>query len=172
MAEITPILQKLKNARVALLETAQAVPCDRWREAARPGAWSAGEVIAHLTMVEGRVMQGAEKIASMPAVVVPVWQRFHLPVQLAAWRGFRVKSPVPLDPTLLDEKEAMLERLTGLRKLTLHFLENNRDRDLHPYRFKHPFFGSLDLYDWMRMIAHHELRHTKQIHEIVESFQL
>jgi hypothetical protein len=56
MVEITPILQKLKAARVALLDTAQAVPCDCWREAARPGAWSAGEVIAHLTMVEGRVM--------------------------------------------------------------------------------------------------------------------
>jgi hypothetical protein len=171
MVEIAPILQKLKDARVALFATAQAVPCDRWREAARPGAWSAGEVIAHLTMVEGRVVSGAEKIASMPAIVVPVWQRIHLPVQLAAWRGFRVKSPVPLDSNLLDEKEIMLERLTGLRKLTLDFIESNRSRDLHPYRFKHPFFGSLDLYDWMRMIACHELRHTKQIHEIVESFQ-
>ncbi len=171
MVEIGPILQKLKAARVALLATAQAVPCDRWRESPRPGAWSAGEVIAHVTMVEGRVMQGAEKIASMPAVVVPVWQRIHLPVQLAAWRGFRVKSPVPLDPKLLDDKENMLERLTGLRKLTLDFIESNRGRDLRPYRFKHPFFGSLDLYDWMRMIAYHESRHTKQIHEIVESFQ-
>ncbi len=53
---------------------------------------------------------------------------------------------MPLDPSLLDEKEAMLVGLTELRRGTLALLEEHRGRVLSAYRWKHPFFGSLNYY--------------------------
>jgi DinB superfamily len=106
-----------------------------------------------------------------PPVAIPLWKRAHLPVWLAEWRGFRAKTPVPLDQSLVGDKQPMLDNLMALRLGTLEFIEANRNRDLSPYRFPHPFFGSLNVYDWFRMIAHHEARHTQQLREIVEFFQ-
>jgi len=171
MDETDAILKHLSRAHAALLATAGSVPVDRWRQAPRSGAWSAGEIIAHLTMVEKRIIEGAEKIANGLPTEAPAWKRIHLPVRLGEWRGFRVKTPIPLDTSLVTDKESALEKLTAVRQDTLRFIEKNRNRDLHGYRFRHPFFGSLNVYDWFRSIAYHESRHTKQLQEIVESCQ-
>jgi len=128
------------------------------------------EVIAHLTMVEETILKGAVRLTQDAPPQVPFWRRFHLPVWLAEWRGVRTKTPLPLDPSLVADREEMLPRLASLRQRTLAFLEENKKRDLRPYRWPHPFFGSLNFYDWLRVIAHHEVRHTKQIQEIVDSF--
>jgi hypothetical protein len=60
----------------------------------------------------------------------------------------------------------MLAELREVRERTLAFLEETKGRDLSVYKWKHPFLGVLDAYDWMRMIAGHEVRHTKQLREI------
>ena len=172
MDEMTRILEHMNNARATLLATAEAVPDQLWRKCPRAGAWSAGEVIAHLTMVESRIVRGAENIAGGPPTVEPVWSRIHLPVRLGEWRLIRVKTPIPLDASLVADKEVALEGLNAVRRECLRFIEKNRGRDLGAYRFRHPFFGSLNVYDWFRSIGYHELRHTKQLQEIVESFQL
>ena len=171
MADIAPILEHLAQARVGLLSAADAVSRSVWQTPPRSGAWSAAEVVAHLTMVETRITNGAAKLVSGAPPHVPLIKSLHLPVWLAEWRGYRAKSPIPLDPKLVGEKEEMLARLRELRQRTLGLLEENRERELSAYRWPHPFFGSLDFYQWFRMIAHHEARHTKQILEIVETFQ-
>jgi hypothetical protein len=171
MPKIEPIVAKLNRARAGLENAARAVPANRWKEPPRPGAWSAAEVIAHLTMVEQRIDAGVSKVLANEPQPVPIRKRFHVPVVFAEWRGFRVKSPIPLDPSLLAERESMLTRLEAVRRDTLALLEQNRGRDMRAYRFPHPFFGSLNLYDWFKVVAHHEVRHTKQIREIVEIFQ-
>lgn len=171
MQGMAPILNQLQTAREALLEMAERVSPERWRDAPRPGSWSAGEVIAHLWMVETTVVEKASKLTQAPAKPVPHWKRVHIPVRFAAWRGFRAKTPIPLDGNLVGEKAWMLEKFADIRKKTLDFVERNRNRDLRCYRYMHPFFGSLNLYDWLRMIAYHEMRHTQQLREIVEFFQ-
>ncbi len=172
MDEMTRLLEHMNKTRAALLATAETVPDQLWRKCPRAGAWSAGEVIAHLTMVESRIVKVAEKAASGPPTVEPVWKQIHLPVRLGEWRLIRVKTPIPLDASLVADKDAALEGLNTVRRECLRFIEKNRDCDLRGYRFRHPFFGSLNVYDWFRSIGYHELRHTKQLQEIVESFQL
>ena len=171
MANVPSIIDKLNAVRAGLESAAGGVPVELWREPPRPGAWSAAEVIAHLTMVEGKITEGAARLVRSAPAPVPLWNRLHIPARLAEWRGFRVKTPLPLDPSLLAEKEAMLARLAELRRGTLALLEEHRGRELSAYRWKHPFFGSLNYYSWFRMIAHHEARHTKQLREIVRTFQ-
>ena len=171
MPEIRPIVALLDRTRADLLAAAEAIPPDLWARAPQPGSWSAADVIAHLTGVESAITEGAARMIQNEPRRLPFWRKLHAPVVLVRWRFFRAKTPIPLDGKLLAEKEEMLARLRGARTRTLAFLEETESRDLRAYYWPHPFFGPLNFYDWFRTMAHHEVRHTKQLREIVEFFQ-
>ncbi len=170
MKNVAPILAHLQRTRVKFIDAAAAIPEERWRESPGAGRWSAGEVVAHVMMVEHTIISRASKLLKNPPSNVPFLRRFHLPPVLAAWRGMKRKTPIPLDPALVSEKSAALELLSADRRTTIEFIESTRGRDLHAYRFPHPFMGSLNIYGWLRLIAYHDLRHAKQIREIVQTF--
>ena len=167
MPDIAPIIDHLNRTRANLLAIASVVPEEHWSEPAHDGRWSPAEIIAHLTMVETRVTGVAARLVQSPAVRVPLWKRLHMPISMVQWRIIRVKTPVPLDSSLIGKKCPMLERFTELRRQTIALLRENEQRDLHDYRFPHPFLGSFHLYDWFRFLGFHELRHTKQMQENV-----
>jgi hypothetical protein len=88
---------------------------------------------------------------------------------VAKSRLIRLETPIPLDPGILHEKEEMLAELRQVRERTLAFIEESMERDLSKYRMPHPFLGTLNTYEWFQLIASHEIRHTKQMREIVGS---
>lgn len=166
MPPIEPIVRKLDRAQVGLLRAADAIRADQWKNCPGVGAWSAGEVVAHLIMVERTVLGKADRITQKPVKLTPPWRRFHLPLALVEARLIRRKTPIPVDPQLIREKEAMLGELGDVRGRTLAFLEETKNRDLSLYCWPHPFVGTLNFYEWFHMIACHELRHSKQMREI------
>src|ERR1700682_363172 len=168
MRKLTAILAQLNESRARLFAAADVVPTRQWRASPGQEAWSTAEVIAHLMMVEQRITASANNLLREPPRSVPIWRRVHLPLRAAEWRAIRRKSPVPLNPNLLGEKEVMLAALREVRSQTIAFLDALPNRDLGVYRWPHPFFGSLNFYDWFRVVAYHEIRHSKQIREIVE----
>ena len=171
MPDLTTITNRLERARTSLLAAIAAVPAEKWREAPRPEAWSAAHVVAHLTMVERAITDGAMRMTQHEPLPVPFWKRVHAPLVLAEVRLFKRKTPLPLDAGMVGEKEPMLEALVAAREQTMVFLKQNGSRDLSAYCRAHPFFGMLNLYEWFEVMGRHELRHTKQIREIVEFFQ-
>ncbi len=171
MHDVNPIVAHLKKAHAGFIAACHEIPGDRWRSSPGGGAWSAAEVVAHLMQVEQAVSARAAKILREAPQPVSFWKRLHLPVRLAESRGFKAKTPIPLDSTLVREREEMLGKFTGQRERTVALLLSNGRTDLSAYRMPHPFFGSLHFYDWFRLLGHHQIRHTKQIREIVESFR-
>jgi hypothetical protein len=169
---ISPILAHLTWTREDLIDAASVIPESHWKRRPGEGAWSAAEVIAHVTMVEQTIIERASKGVQKPPKIVPFWRRLHVPLALATWRGIKRKTPIPLDPGLVADRQPAFDQLLGARKATLEFVEATRDRDLEDYRFPHPFFGSLDVYEWLRMIGCHDVRHAKQIRETVQTFRL
>ncbi len=169
MPDIDSILARLNQTRANLLAVVEPIPSDRWCKAPLKGGWSAAEVIAHLTMVEQAILDGAERGLAKEPRHVPLWKRLHIPPVMAEWRFPKARTPIPLDPALLDAKQPMLDRFAAQRRRTLAFIEANRNRDLSRWRHTHPFFGSLNLYTWFKTIYHHEIRHTKQLREIARS---
>lgn len=169
MHKLSPILAHLEKCRARLFAATEPVPARYWRTEPRPEAWSAAEVIAHLIIVEKAITGSAGKLIGQPPHFEPLWKRLHLPVRLAEWRGVRRKSPLPLDSNLLAEKEVMLAALRQVRTGTLSFLDSLPTQDLGIYRWPHPFFGSLNFYEWFRVIGHHEVRHSKQIRETLDT---
>jgi DinB superfamily len=67
---------------------------------------------------------------------------------------------------LIGKKGEMLGELRATRERALRFLAETQTRDLRKFRWRHPFLGSLNVYEWFAMIAAHELRHAKQSKEI------
>lgn len=161
--------ERLERSRAALLAATEAVAAESWRKRPAANRWSAAEVIAHLVMVETAIQKGLTKILGSEPQPVPFWRRLHIPPKLSEYRLLKAETPIPLDSSLVGEKETMLEEFRALRERTLALLEGNRDRDLSRWRFPHPFFGSLNGWTWFRVIASHEVRHTKQIREIVKA---
>lgn len=167
MRDTGPIVERLNQARATLLAVAEGVPGEKWRQAPAGGGWSAGEVIAHLTQVEAATLEGASRVLKKEPRPVRFRDRLHIPPKVVEWRLPRAKTPIPLDPALLGEKQAMLDRFRAGRERTLAFIDSQRHRDLGRWRWRHPFLGPLDTYTWFETLYHHEIRHTKQLREIV-----
>jgi hypothetical protein len=103
-------------------------------------------------------------------IPVPLRKRFHLPLAMGTWRGRKLRTPIPLDAKRVCGKQESFANLAAAREITLEFIESTRGTDVGPYRFDHPFLGSLNMYEWFRLVGYHELRHAKQIRELVETF--
>jgi hypothetical protein len=163
---LDPILEKLARAQRDFLRAADAVPADHWKATQGNGSWCAAQLVAHLIAVERSVLTQADRVLQHPPKHVPLFKRFHLPLALVEKRLIRRKTPIPLDLQLIREKEDMLAELRHVRERTLAFIEETRGRDLHQYRWRHPFLGSFNLYGWLAFIGSHQLRHAEQMRDI------
>lgn len=168
MKNLSPILAHLQESRARLFTAADAVSTLYWSTSPGTEGWSTAEIVAHLMMVEQTITARASKLIAQPPKFTPIWRRAHMPLRVTEWRGIRRKTPIPLDRNLLAEKEVMLAALRAVRSRTIAFLDALPDRDLSMYRWPHPFLGNLNFYDWFRVVGYHEIRHCKQIREIVE----
>ena len=121
-------------------------------------------------MVEETTIFGMKRLLRSVAKPVPLRKRFHLPLAIATWRGRKVRTPIPLDAKRVRDKQDSFAGLIAAREATVAFIESTRGTDVSIYRYEHPFLGSLNMYEWFRMIGYHELRHAKQIRELVETF--
>jgi hypothetical protein len=166
MVSLEPILEKLAHAQGKLFRAADDVPAGLWKTPPRVGAWSAAEVFAHVMMVERTVVGAADRIFTKTPRQTPLLKRFRLPFALAEVRVVRMKTPILINPELLREKEVMFAELREIRGRTLALIEETRNRDLRVYRWRHPFLGSLNAYDWFSFLASHQIRHEKQMREI------
>ncbi len=167
--KLDSILDCMAKAQTGLLCAADSVPAEEWTIRPAEGRWSAAELIAHLMMVERAVIGKADRVAQKPPRRVSLLKRIHIPMALVESRWIRRKSPVPVAPEMLRDKEEMLAELRTVRERSLAFLEETRSRNLDEYCWAHPALGTLNAYEWMQFIASHEVRHTKQMREIAAS---
>ncbi|MGD0306380.1 MAG: DinB family protein [Candidatus Acidiferrales bacterium] len=170
MKNLEPILALLSDTRSQFIAIVDQFPADRWRESPGNGAWSAGEIVAHTMQIEESIIAASRKTLKKPPYPVPFVKRFHIPLALATMRARKLKSPIPINLDRIPDQSSYAAAITACRRGTLDFVEENRGKDLKPWTFPHPTFGPLNLYDWLRLIAYHELRHAKQIREVAEIF--
>ncbi|MGB7283473.1 MAG: DinB family protein [Candidatus Acidiferrum sp.] len=163
------LIANLAKTQSGFLRAADSVTALQWKMEPSEGRWSAAELVAHLMMVERAVIGKADRLSQKTPKRVSFLKRIHAPIVLGEVRLIRLKSPIPVDPQLLRDKEAMLAELREVRERSVAFLEETRGRDLSAYCWPHPALGTLNTYGWMRLIAAHEIRHTKQMREIAAS---
>lgn len=171
MPSLPRIIQNLARAQSELLRAAEEIPAEQWKTRPVEGRWSAGELIVHLSAVERFILGRTDKLLQSPPKFVPFYKRFHLPMIIVEARVIRRKAPAVVEPQVAGEKKETLAELRGVRERTLAFIEETRSRDLSQYNFRHPFLGNLNAYEWLQFIASHEIRHMKQMREIVATLR-
>jgi hypothetical protein len=157
---------KLAESQSAFLRVADAIPSEQWTLKPSAEEWSAAELVAHLVTIERAILGSADRISQKTPRPIHFWEHAHLPMWLTEIRLIRLKTPIPLDSTIIGSKEEMLGTLRLTRERVLAFLAETQNRNLSVYRWQHPFLGSLNAYEWFEMIAAHQVRHTKQMKEI------
>jgi hypothetical protein len=79
------------------------------------------------------------------------------------------QAPEPIQPkgafkTSADAVNAFLKE----RNKHIEYIETTKD-DLRNHLVPHPFFGMLDAYQWVILMAGHSKRHTLQIEEVMSN---
>lgn len=169
MPSFQSITENLARAETQFLAAADPIPANQWQTCPAEGRWSAGELVAHLIQVECAIIKNADKVLQRPPQPRPLSKRFHFPMALVESRLIPRKTPIPLDPSLLGGKDKMLAQLRDVRERTRVFVEETQGKDLRKYHMPHPFLGTFNLFQWLQVIASHQVRHSKQMREIAAS---
>jgi len=168
---LVDVLATLDASRQALRESMAAIsPAVR---TVRPGPdrWSPVDIVEHLSLVESRfsaVVGGKIADALNDGLTAEQRPREPLPdkirTMLADRTGKRTAPEAALPSGAMNEQAAWAaadKARAGFRAAVL----NADGLALSGVIHEHPFFGPLNVYQWVELIAAHEMRHVAQVRE-------
>lgn len=168
---LTEVLSRLDTARGALRGAIDAIPPAMHRQRPAADRWSAAEVLEHLTLVErifgGRIVNavGAARSGLSPEAQ----PRAPLPDAVEQRMGDRLnrrQAPEPAQPTGTVDVASGWAALESNHSTLRAALAGCDGLALSQVTLDHPFFGTMNVYQWIELMAAHEGRHTEQIREI------
>ena len=171
-AKAIKMLHDSQNELMGLHREAQRRAMERQ---ARPFKWTVGETAEHIALAEGLAVRrngtSARAHRSIPIGKPKTAGKDAILDNLLAARRGKANAPEPIQP--LKRKMTRAEIMTLLkegRAKSLKFIETT-DLPLKAHTFDHPFpvFGTLNAYQWFVYIPAHNLRHNKQIAEIMNN---
>lgn len=161
-------IAELDAVHQRLLETITPLPEEHFSRRPSPDRWSVAEIVHHLYLVERSVLGQFEGALSKPPVKVGMLQRL-LPVGLLVGRRMvRVKAPKGVEPLNPPSKEETIANYNQVRDGLKQFSARHGDERLQQLGIKHPFFGTFDGISALRFIGHHEMRHFRQIRDVMK----
>lgn len=167
------VFDRLDRTRAALRAAVNAVPVRVRRTRPAPDRWSAAEVVEHLSIVERLFRERiAKAIETAGALARESADRKPLPPPVEARMADRVNrrhAPEAAVPTGEVSCEAGLEHVEAGHARLRALVSQTDGLALSDVTSDHPFFGSLNVYQWIELIAAHEARHTEQIREIASA---
>ncbi len=175
-AERQELVELLESSERELLELVDGVTGDDWSRKPAPDKWSVGDVVEHLMLSEGLLMEtieatlATEPRADWAAVSAGKEERIH---GFMSDRSLKASAPGPLEPTGEPSREALLEGFAAARAKSLDFLRDT-DKPLKQHLQPHPaeFFGELNAAQWVLFLGAHNQRHNQQIVEVKETLGL
>lgn len=161
-------LKRLDAVHERLANTVNAVDPALLYKRPAENEWSVAEVIEHLCLVEGAVMKGIKVKLAQPPVKVSFLKKFF-PMRIVSLRVKRLQAPKYVQPaTDLPPIAELLKKFDAQRASTKEICIQEGPERLRQVCLKHPYFGDMDGAAAVSMVAFHEQRHLKQIHEIIK----
>ena len=165
-------LGHLEAATAGLQAAVERVPESRRDEQPSPGRWSVNEVIEHVAKVEqlflGSLLSAVDAARTSglgPEVSDPPL----LPDQLRATVRDRTN---PRNAPETVHPSGSVDGMSGLRAIEAGHqrlraaLGECSGLALSTVTVDHRFFGSLNVYQWVELLAGHEERHAAQVREV------
>jgi uncharacterized damage-inducible protein DinB len=161
--------------RYQLLEFVQSLAESDYDKRATPDGWTVAGILEHLVLIEdsiGRLINRMTKQIRADghpddadtSSILGMLDEFR-----ASETGRKLVAPEPYRPTGSLSATEALSKLEEVRARVLVAVHAASGVDLTKASFPHPFFGPLTGYQWLVLIAQHELRHLKQMKEILNA---
>jgi len=166
------IVESISRDRLGLRESVELLAPEQTDFRPAPGSWSIDDVLHHLALAEeasAKLMAFLHERALKESVGPdPEPDRSVLRSIDSVVDGADGKATAPdrVAPRSKVEAPLALARLESARSRILESLEALSAFDGRKLTYRHPFFGELDLYQWLLIGGWHERRHTRQIERI------
>ena len=160
------VLRRLDSIHEKLLAAVSPLDAEAYSRRPAEGQWSVAEVVHHLGLVEQRVVKELESAIARPPARVSFFRRF-LPTSIVSIRSIRVKAPKAMRPLDAPSREVGIGNLESARASLKQLCTAHGEDRFRNLVFKHPFLGEIDGVATVSFIGYHELRHYKQIREVV-----
>jgi len=168
------VLEYLDATRSDLSNAVEGVTPERRDERPAENRWSVAEVLEHLGIIEGKVVQlvssriaaaRAEGLGPEPEAssVLDTIDRARI-----VDRTERHKAPDIVTPRSEIDARAAWSALEKSRADLRGALLAGDGLALSEIKQHHPVLGLINLYQWIVFIGSHEARHTAQVREIAE----
>ncbi len=161
------VLNRLDSIHQRLLDVVSPLDPRWYSERPAEGEWSVAEIVHHVCLVEDRVTKELEGAIARAPQRVGFLRRF-IPTSIVSLRLIRVKAPKAMNPIDAPAKEAAIENLDRTRESLKTLCANHGDERFRNLVFKHPVLGNIDGVAAVSFIGYHELRHYKQIREVLK----
>ncbi len=159
-------IDRLQQGRERMMRSAASAEGADWNRKPSPEGWSPAECLEHVVIVERLVLARLES-GKPEAVEDPRGsERDGRLVRAVADRGHKVTAPERARPSGGWALEQALQWFTEVRDRSIAFAEST-NAPLRETRWRHPFFGPIDGYQTLLVLAGHGDRHAAQIEEIL-----
>ena len=160
-------LRRLDTIHSKLLDTIVLIDDSLFSRSPSENEWSVAEIVHHLCLVERRVVKELEKELAGPPRKLPALRRL-VPTSIVASRLVRVKAPKAMNPTDPPAKNEIIENYNAARSKLKELCATHGHQRLKQVIFKHPFLGEIDGRATISFVGYHEIRHFKQIKEVLK----
>lgn len=169
---IEELVEHLQETRAALLDAVHRVPRDRGDARVVEGRWTVGEVLDHVSRVEaGYARLLAKRVGDARAKGLP--RETETSSILGGMesagltdRSRRLEAPEIVVPRQGATVAEGLAALAASRAAVRAALLDANGLALGTLTQQHPYFGTLDMYQWGVFLGLHDLRHAEQVREL------
>jgi uncharacterized damage-inducible protein DinB len=163
VAESEVIQTRLAETQRLVHRTAAGLSSAQLEYRPEGGRWSVAENLEHITVVEQRIVKGLERTLEGSADVI---KKAALTDEELARKVDTVMEPLvapeAVRPTSRWPSTDLLKEFDATRQRTVEFAATLGGKELRHHFMAHPYFGELDSYQWLLVIASHSVRHCRQ----------
>lgn len=169
---VEEIYAALDKTRGKVLDTASGLNEEQANYRPSQDKWSAALIVEHLAKTEANLVRVAAKLlGKAEAANVPSDGTINPPISFASQvekiRGAKLEAPPFIKPegemTIADSLKQLAESRAALKELRPRVEAVDGSNVSYP----HPFFGPLNLYEWLGFIGLHEMHHLRQIENVL-----
>lgn len=170
---VKEIFDFIENTRTQLVTTVSALSVEELNFRPREDSWTIAEIVEHLgktetgiTMIFLKLLKKAEaeNLASDGIFSAPI----SFVEQARASSAVKIEAPEQVRPNGDAPLAVSLAALAKSRETLAALQPRFENFDHSAAIFPHPFFGEINLYQWLAVIGLHEMRHLNQIRNILE----
>jgi len=161
------IINRLDSVHQQLLAAVRPLNSDQFKRRPPDKGWSVAEIVHHLCLVEERVLSELENGLTREPEKAGLLGRL-VPKAIVASRLLRVKAPRAVIPTDPPDKEQAIASFEAARNKLKQLCSVEGKKRLQQVVLNHPFFGKIDGPSAVSFVGYHELRHYKQIRELLK----